>query len=101
MPALTAVHEPAGWQRERACLDTDLYLWFGPADDQAAESTQEKLKRESVAKRYCRQCPFTRYCLELELALPAAHQHGVRGGLSSGERRALLRERRHADREVA
>ncbi|MPY99432.1 MAG: WhiB family transcriptional regulator [Actinophytocola sp.] len=101
MRLLRLVDEPAGWHTERACLGTDIRLWFGPGEGEADEPRAERDKREGIAKTYCAECPFTAYCLELELAFPAYHQHGVRGGLTADERRAALRQRRAAERRAA
>lgn len=101
MAYLNVVTEPAGWRTKRACLDTDIRLWFGPGEGEPAEDHAEQRKRERIAKSYCAECPFTAYCLELELALPSYHQHGIRAGLTADERRAVLRQGRQAERGAA
>lgn len=101
MSRLRVISEPQGWRTKRACVGTDVRLWFPPADDEPPEPLNERYRREGIAKTYCAECPFTAYCLELELALPAYHQHGVRGGLTADERRKLLRERRAGERRAA
>lgn len=58
-------------------------LFFGANDQNATRITQ--------AKELCGGCPLKAVCLEQALALPAADQHGVAGGLTAGERRELLR----------
>lgn len=101
MRQLRLIDEPAGWRTERPCLGTDIHLWFGPGEGEPDEPRAEQDKRVGIAKTYCAECPFTTYCLELELGLPVYHQHGVRGGLTAAERRALLRRRRAGERRVA
>lgn len=101
MSHLRTVNEPAGWRTERACIGTDVRLWFGPGDGEPSEPLNELRRREGIAKTYCAECPFTSFCLELELALPAYHQHGVRGGLTAAERRAVLKGRQCAERRAA
>lgn len=95
-------HDPIGWD-SRPCLGTDVYLWFGPAEDQPAEERRERVQREAIAKGYCAECLFTQHCLELELRHSLSEQHGVRGGLNAAERRALIRQRstRHDHEEAA
>lgn len=92
--------EPASWQ-ERPCLGTPIELWFGPAEDAPAESLAERRARVDAAKALCAECPFTAFCLGSELARPLAHQHGIRGGLTAGERKAEIRRRRAGKPEVA
>jgi WhiB family redox-sensing transcriptional regulator len=41
------------------------------------------------AKRICARCPVKALCLADALAIPAAQDHGVRGGLTRTERRRL------------
>ena len=91
---------PAGWL-ERPCLGSPEELWFGPADDAPAETLGERRARTDVAKAMCADCPFTAFCLASELARPLAHQHGIRGGLTAGERKAEIRRRRAGEPEVA
>lgn len=86
---------PAAWA-DRPCLGTDLFLWFGPADDQPEETPTDRRWRENVAKSVCAGCSVVAECLADELRQPVSSQWGVRGGLSEAERRALLRERRRA-----
>lgn len=76
------------WRHYAACRDHDPELFFpigvtGPAMDQLAE-----------AKAVCDGCPVR--CLCLEWAVLAGVDHGVWGGMSEDERRALRRRtRRH------
>ncbi|MGH3502542.1 MAG: WhiB family transcriptional regulator [Nocardioidaceae bacterium] len=94
---------PRGWE-SRPCLGTSLALWYGPGDGapvRSRESTEQKARRERLAKRVCAGCPFTEFCLADELTRPISHQWGVRGGMTAAERRRLIRDRRTAGREVA
>lgn len=71
------------WRHEAACLDEDPELFFpignsGPALLQIEE-----------AKKVCARCTVREPCLEW--ALGAGQDHGVWGGLSEDERRAMKR----------
>lgn len=71
------------WRHQAACLNEDPELFFpvgntGPALMQIAE-----------AKKICRVCPVREACLQW--ALEAGQDHGVWGGMSEDERRALKR----------
>lgn len=80
---LTAVPDPAGWQADAACRDADAELFF---------SLDESRQQEALA--LCAECPVRRQCLEHALA--HGEQYGIWGGLREGERRRLMRDRRHA-----
>lgn len=60
----------------------------GLADAFFSENTMGKIKVRE-AKELCEGCPFREPCLDLALADRDELQHGVRGGLSSKERRDL------------
>jgi WhiB family transcriptional regulator, redox-sensing transcriptional regulator len=69
------------WRDRAACLTEDPELFFpigqaGPAVEQAEE-----------AKRVCRRCQVRETCLAW--ALEAGLDHGVLGGMTEVERRAL------------
>jgi len=71
------------WRHKAACLTEDPELFFpvgntGPALVQIAE-----------AKKVCRRCGVREACLQW--ALDAGQDHGVWGGLSEDERRAMKR----------
>src|SRR5438876_4403269 len=71
------------WRHPAVCLDEDPELFFpigniGPAIMQIEE-----------AKQVCRRCDVREQCLAW--ALEAGQDHGVWGGLSEDERRALKR----------
>lgn len=52
------------------------------------ETKKEKRQRESSAKRLCRSCPVTAWCLDYALA--RGESDGIWGGLNSAEREAAL-----------
>jgi len=79
------------WRHRAICRDEDPELFFpvghsGPALRQIAE-----------AKSVCRRCPVVGECLAW--ALNSGQDHGVWGGMSEDERRAL--KRRHARTRAA
>jgi WhiB family transcriptional regulator, redox-sensing transcriptional regulator len=74
-----------GWQADAACRDEDPELFFpisevGPGARQVAE-----------AKAVCARCPVRDRCLDYAVA--NGLDHGVFGGLTDRERRALARRR--------
>src|SRR5918992_1347202 len=76
------------WRNRAECLDEDPELFFpigntGPAILQIEE-----------AKQVCRRCEVREQCLAW--ALEAGQDHGVWGGLSEDERRALKRRNARA-----
>ncbi len=76
------------WRDRAACLEEDPELFFpigntGPAILQIEE-----------AKQVCRRCDVREQCLQW--ALEAGQDHGVWGGLSEDERRALKRRNARA-----
>lgn len=80
------------WRNRAACLSEDPELFFpigktGPAVLQIEE-----------AKQVCRRCEVREQCLEW--ALEAGEDHGVWGGLSEDERRALKRRGRKYERSA-
>jgi len=76
-------HTPAGWTTRAACAETDPEAFY-PA----------KGASTVAAKAVCTRCPVRGECLAE--ALERRERHGVWGGLSEPERRALLRRRRDA-----
>lgn len=71
------------WRHQAECLNEDPELFFpvgntGPAIMQIAE-----------AKKVCERCSVRAACLQW--ALEAGQDHGVWGGLSEDERRAMKR----------
>ena len=97
---------PESWA-ERACLGSDLVLWYGPPEDGPGsyeEADDQRLWRERRAIQICTTCPVIERCLAAELTFPRADQHGVRGGMTARQRRGLLgrrRRERHATRPAA
>lgn len=79
------------WWRHAACVDEDPELFFPVGA--AGPAAQEQRAR---AKRICGRCPVIAECREY--ALEAGVTHGVWGGASEEERRALRARarRRHA-----
>lgn len=80
------------WHKTAVCArpeykDQSDELWFAPAGDRPA------IKE---AKRLCNSCPVQEACLRAEMAaegdVSRAKRHGVRGGLTGRERRALYEE---------
>jgi WhiB family transcriptional regulator, redox-sensing transcriptional regulator len=76
------------WRNGAACLDEEPELFFpvgtsGPAVRQIQE-----------AKQVCRRCDVREQCLAW--AMEVGQDHGVWGGLSEDERRALKRRRARA-----
>lgn len=60
-------------------------MFFPPP---TTERKREKLAREAKAKKICFSCPVLGACREY--AIDIREPHGVWGGLSEQERRALL-----------
>lgn len=80
------MHDYDDWRERAACRDEDPELFFplsehGPGARQTAE-----------AKAVCARCPVRERCLEYALA--DGLDHGIFGGLTETERRALRRRTR-------
>ncbi|MFJ9662847.1 WhiB family transcriptional regulator [Streptomyces griseoflavus] len=74
---------------------TGLGSLFFNADDQAGAMDQKLARRRiAVAKELCAECPFIEPCRDFALRPNGKQQHGVAGGLTSTERRALKGEAR-------
>src|SRR5215212_780219 len=71
------------WRNRAACLDEDPELFF------PIGNTGPALLQIEEAKQVCRRCDVRDACLQW--ALEAGQDHGVWGGLSEDERRALKR----------
>jgi WhiB family redox-sensing transcriptional regulator len=71
------------WQVLARCRGRDD-LFFHPH----GERDPERSEREAAAKQVCAGCPVKRECLDHALA--SVEPYGVWGGLSEGEREALL-----------
>lgn len=75
------------WRDEAACLDcVDPELFF----------TYGGPKTEDDAISICMACPVRRPCLDDALLTERRHSlhalHGIRGGLTAAQRKALVRE---------
>jgi WhiB family transcriptional regulator, redox-sensing transcriptional regulator len=81
---LTDQDQGSSWQLDAECVRHAHEVDFFPA---RGESVRD-------AKAVCALCPVKRECLDFALRLKVAH--GVWGGLSERERRALRRERHRA-----
>jgi len=91
---------PESWA-ERACLGSDLVLWYGPAEDGPGsyeEPDDQRFWRERRAIQICTTCPVIERCLAAELTLPLTDQHGVRGAMTARQRRGLLERQRREQR---
>jgi WhiB family redox-sensing transcriptional regulator len=75
----------AGWREEAACRGADLSLFFLSRGESA-----------EPAQRLCAGCPVRQPCLEF--ALGHGEVHGIWGGLTARDRRALRTRRRAAVR---
>ncbi|WP_027587101.1 MULTISPECIES: WhiB family transcriptional regulator [Acidipropionibacterium] len=71
------------WRHKAACLDEDPELFF------PIGNTGPALAQISAAKRVCARCEVRTECLTW--ALEAGQDHGVWGGMSEDERRAIKR----------
>jgi WhiB family redox-sensing transcriptional regulator len=80
------------WQAKGACRGMDSSGFFHAE----RERGPSRAAREEQAKQVCRRCPVLEECRRH--ALTVEEPYGVWGGQTETERRALLRERRHADR---
>ena len=72
------------WATGAACRGPHREAFFPP---NAIERKEERLERETVAKRICAGCCCSNECLEL--ALRNHEIHGIWGGLNEEERRLL------------
>jgi Transcription factor WhiB len=76
------------WLARAICVGVDPELFFP-----AAEEGPARARQEAAAKAVCARCPVRAQCREWALTeLP----HGVAGGLSEDERRAVRAARRGA-----
>ena len=76
------------WQIKAACRGPESRVFFPPT---WPERRDEREARESRAKSICNACPVLGTCLEY--ALQIREPHGIWGGLTENERRALLDRR--------
>ena len=78
-------HDGLVWQERAACRGPLGSVFFPPP---ITERKRDKLAREAKAKDICEECCVLADCREY--ALQIREPHGVWGGLSEQERRALL-----------
>ncbi len=71
------------WRHKAACLEEDPELFF------PVGTTGPALQQIEDAKRVCQDCTVRDRCLSW--ALDAGQDHGVWGGMSEDERRAIKR----------
>ena len=80
-----AVQTEQEWQLKAACRGPQAAVFFPPPQ---FERKDEKLEREARAKDICRTCSVRTDCLDFALSI--REPHGIWGGKSENERRALL-----------
>ena len=93
-PLVSALGDPrpggSGWHWRAACQGIDSRLFFPP---DRAETNDERVGREAIAKSICAECAVRPECLDHALAV--GESYGIWGGLNETERRALVRERQN------
>ena len=72
------------WATGAACRGAQREAFFPP---NSIERKEDRLERETVAKRICSGCCCQSECLDL--ALRNHESHGIWGGLNEEERRAI------------
>ena len=77
------------WRMDSACRDKDPELFF------PVGMLGEVRLQIDMAKAVCRHCPVSSACLDW--AVSADQQDGIWGGLTTAERRRLVRRQRDAD----
>ncbi len=77
--------ETQQWQLKAACRGPQARVFFPPAQ---FERKDEKVDREERAKEICTTCSVQQDCLDY--AVRINEQHGIWGGLSENERKALM-----------
>jgi hypothetical protein len=65
------------------CQVTDPQLWFGSKDSNTMDYNK--------AKRFCKECPVQRECLDY--AVDAAEAHGIWGGTTVAQRDRIISAR--------
>lgn len=73
------------WQGRAACKGPQSSIFFPPS---SFERKDDKDRREGNAKGICASCPVRQDCLNY--AMEIREPHGIWGGLTEGERRALV-----------
>ena len=85
MIAMTVLAPVTDWRDLALCRGVDPAI-FHP------ELEEEDERASDAARAVCFECPVREVCLEH--AIVVREKHGVWGGLSSRERRRLIRRRR-------
>jgi WhiB family transcriptional regulator, redox-sensing transcriptional regulator len=80
-----AMRAQQDWQRWARCRGPEAVLFFPPT---ASESSHQRAAREFRAKAICARCDVRRECLDE--ALRIREPHGIWGGHTEAERRAML-----------
>jgi WhiB family redox-sensing transcriptional regulator len=78
-------HAQEAWQDRAACRGPNTAIFFPPPQ---FERKDDKEARERRAKAICASCSVRAECLDY--ALRIREPHGIWGGMSEVERRALL-----------
>jgi WhiB family redox-sensing transcriptional regulator len=86
MIVMTSVTPTSGWREHALCRGIDPGIFHPDDEDDPAQV--------AGAKDVCFQCPVREACLEHSISV--REKHGVWGGLTSRERRRLVRRRRRA-----
>lgn len=86
-PPVNADTVPEDWRHRGACRDEDPELFFTLGN--GGPPSRAMLAQIAEAKAVCRRCPVAASCLAW--ALETGVDHGVWGGMSDTERRALKR----------
>ncbi|HMG43537.1 MAG TPA: WhiB family transcriptional regulator [Acidimicrobiales bacterium] len=73
------------WHVRAACRGPQAVVFFPPSH---FERKSDKLQREEQAKAICATCVVREPCLQY--ALRIREPHGIWGGLSEAERRAMV-----------
>lgn len=77
------------WREDALCRGMDVNYFFPHRGD---------FPGIKAAKRFCQQCPVRAECLadamRVEADLSATGRHGIRGGLTSGQRARLAKGER-------
>lgn len=84
-------HQQVIVAQKPACWGVDPEVFFGPADSSAGRPLHLWERR---ALAVCAGCPVVAACRAEALEFSAAEQYGVVGGMTAGQRRAVLRTSR-------
>ena len=85
LSTITSIAPVSPWREHALCRGVDPGI-FHP------ENEEDDERASDAARAVCFQCPVREICLEHAIAV--REKHGVWGGLSSRERRRLIRRRR-------